>query len=617
MIDAAGVILLGAMAGLAVQGVRLHRRWRTGREAAVDWWRGLRRVPHAYLHAVHDVVARDPYAARMHMFAAGGLVAALVLSVLRHVFGLGGRVAALAIVASLGVAAVGVAMVAARRWPRRLARLSGGAFDRLPLALAAALLFLLLAALLALPDPDWAPPVQAGGRVVMIVLGIASLGLLVHWSVDGPMRHAVAGVVHLATLARAARIAGARASDLAPLDLADETLPPRLGVAAIADMPWPRLAQFDACVQCGRCQEACPAHAAGQPLDPRAFVQALVRQTTHAPSAPIVGGAVRPETLWSCTTCRACVHECPMLIEHVDAIVDLRRHETLERGAVPPKAAVALTELVQTDTVCGQPLAARLDWAADLGLSVMADVGAAEVLLWVGEAGFDRRNQRSLRALVTLLRRAAVDVAVLGAEEADCGDLARRLGDEVTFQALARRNVATLGRYRFASIVTMDPHALHVLRNEYPAFGGQYRVQHHTAFLDDLFAAGRLAPSVVRSRIVMTYHDPCYLARYNGEVEAPRRLLARLGMEVAEMARAGLRARCCGWGGGAAFADVPATRRIPDLRMDHARETGASVVAVACPNCANMLEGVTGPRPEVADIAELVLAALDAEAVPA
>jgi len=409
------------------------------------------------------------------------------------------------------------------------------------------------------------------------------------------------------------------ATDLLPLQLSGDMLPHRLGVATVADFGWNRLAQFDACVQCGRCQEACPAFAAGQPLNPKAVIQSLVQAIAASPSSPLVGGsgaaAIGADALWACTTCRACVYECPMLIEHVDAIVDLRRDATLEHGAVPPNAAVALTALRQTDTGSGGALAARFDWAADLGLPLLADAGRADVLLWVGEAGFDRRNQRSLRALVALLRRAGVDVAVLGAEELDCGDLARRLGDEVTFQDLARRNIATLGRYVFGAVLTMDPHALHVLRNEYPALGGRYRVLHHAAFLADLIDDGRLAPAPGGGEV--TYHDPCYLARYNGEVDAPRRLLSRLGFRVVEMERSGLRARCCGWGGGAALADIAGRRRIPDLRMDHARATGVPMLAVACPNCANMLEGVTGARPAVADLAELLLEAVERGVVSA
>lgn len=299
-----------------------------------------------------------------------------------------------------------------------------------------------------------------------------------------------------------------------------------------------------------------------------------------------------------------------MMIEHVDAVIDLRRFQTLELGALPGKAAEALETLRLTDTASGRPLGERLDWAADLDLPVLEPDEECDTLLWLGEAAFDLRGRRSLRALVALLRRAGLEFAVLGAAELDCGDTARRLGDEATFQDLAQRNVAALNARRFRRIVTADPHALHVLRNEYPAFGGRYAVLHHTALLAELVEGGRLAVRDGRGRRI-TYHDPCYLARHNGETEAPRALLDAIGAERVEMERSGARSFCCGFGGGATLTDVAGKRRIPDLRMEQARATGASTVAVACPNCAVMLEGVVGPRPEVADVAELLLDAVE------
>jgi len=295
-----------------------------------------------------------------------------------------------------------------------------------------------------------------------------------------------------------------------------------------------------------------------------------------------------------------------MMIEHVDAVIDLRRFQTLELGATPGKAVQALEELRATDTVCGRSVASRLDWAVDLKLPQLAAGAGCEVLLWLGEAAFDLRGQRTLRALVALLRLAHVDFAVLGADELDCGDLARRLGDEATFAALARRNIEALARRRFSQILTCDPHVLHALRREYPAFGGHYDVRHHSAFLLELVRSGRLPIARSAGAQRMTFHDPCYLGRYNGDIDSPRQLLRQIGVEPIEMERSGMRSSCCGWGGGAAFTDVPGKRRIPDVRMQQIREVGAEVVAVACPNCAVMLEAVVAPRPAVLDLAELV-----------
>lgn len=303
-----------------------------------------------------------------------------------------------------------------------------------------------------------------------------------------------------------------------------------------------------------------------------------------------------------------------MLIEHVDAIVGMRRSLNLREGDAPGKAAETLANLRQTDTQGGFSRQGRYNWAIDLEVKTAAPGKPVDVLLIAGEGAFDMRYQRTLRALVKSLKLAKVDFAVLGADERDTGDTARRLGDEATFQRLTRRNVDTLAALDFRRIVTPDPHVLHSLRNEYPAFGGTYEVIHHTAFLAELMEAGKLVPTEAADKRPLTYHDPCYLGRYNGETEAPRALLRKLGIEVREMSRSGMRSRCCGGGGGAPLTDIPGKQRIPDIRVADARETGAAVIAVACPQCTAMLEGVVGERPEIVDIAELVAASVEARA---
>lgn len=300
-----------------------------------------------------------------------------------------------------------------------------------------------------------------------------------------------------------------------------------------------------------------------------------------------------------------------MLIEHVDAIVGMRRSLNLTRGDAPNKAAETLANLRETDTQGGFRNAARYNWAVDLNVRTIGPGQSTDVLLVAGEGAFEMRYQRTLRALVKSLQAAGIDFAVMGELECDTGDTARRLGDEATFQSLALRNIATLASLDFKRIVTPDPHVLHSLRNEYPAFGGHYTVIHHTAFLADLVREGRLVLAATRDPRAFTYHDPCYLGRYNGEFQAPRELLSALGLTVHEMARSGPRARCCGGGGGAPLTDIPGKQRIPDMRMADASATGANVVAVACPQCTAMLEGVVGDRPEVLDIAELVANAIE------
>lgn len=644
-----GLLLLAALCGTVLAALWRARRWRIGQPAPVDVLRGLLAVPSRYLVDVHAVVVRDAAGnssartggaatARMHVLTAGGLVLAVPLILLRLGLGAGGSLLAIALLAALAMMVAGIALVFLRRRPlsSRPPRLSGGAFDRLPFALAAFVLFFARAAL---PAAGLGPALQFNA---LLDLALTALGLwacaeiFVLGPATGPMRHALAGALHLAFHPRPQRFAAAKraAGEAPPTALLPLPLDgPRLGAQRASDFRWNQLLGFDACVQCGRCEAACPAFAAGLPLNPKKLIQDLAASCGegasdagyagsphpgHPPGQarggagfPLVGAGamVEPDTLWACTTCRACVHECPMMIEHIDAVIDLRRFQTLELGATPGKAVQALAELRATDTVCGRSTAGRLDWAADLALPVLPEGGACDVLLWLGEAAFDLRGQRTLRALVRLLRAAGVDFAVLGAEELDCGDLPRRLGDEAGFLDLARRNIEALARRRFGCILTADPHVLHVLRNEYPAAGGRYEVWHHAAYLERLLRDGRLKAASDVPHPALTYHDPCYLSRYNGEVDAPRRLLRSIGIQPVEMERSGLRSSCCGWGGGAAFTDVPGPRRIPDVRMEHVRATGAAVVAVACPNCAVMLEGVVAPRPDVVDLAELVLAA--------
>jgi Fe-S oxidoreductase len=302
-----------------------------------------------------------------------------------------------------------------------------------------------------------------------------------------------------------------------------------------------------------------------------------------------------------------------MLIEHVDAIVDMRRNQTLVHGTVPGKGAEVLANLRETGTMGGYDKAARYDWSVDLNAPVARPGQAVDVLIVAGEGGFDMRYQRTLRALVKVLNKAGVDYAVLGEVETDTGDVARRLGDEATFQQLARHLIGTLGTLSFKQIVTADPHVMHSLRNEYRALGLRVTVKHHTTYLAELASSGLIAPKAVEAlrEKRTTYHDPCYLGRYNGETEAPRKLLKTIGIQVVEMERHGMQGRCCGGGGGAPLTDIPGKQRIPDIRIADARAVGAEVVAVGCPNCTAMLEGVVGPRPDVLDVAELVAASLE------
>ncbi|MGF6811282.1 Fe-S oxidoreductase [Paraburkholderia sp. Clong3] len=633
------VLLWVSVAGLAFALARRAAYWREGRATVAGAYgcANLLAIPKRYFVDLHHVVARDPYIARTHVATAGGAILAMALVFVNYGLAIYSpwldKLIFLAALAML----IGTVFVWRRRHGAKTvpARLSRGPWDQLPLLLGAFALGLAL--FIALPAT-----MMSGALAVIVALLIAAgaFTMTLGAARGGPMKHALAGLLHLAfhprqerfgdsTAARHARDAVPPTALKTPLLDAKE-----YGVGKPLEFRWNQLLSFDACVQCGKCEAACPAFAAGQPLNPKKLIQDLVTgmvggtdaqyagsptpgipvgKHAGAPAKPLISTLIEADTLWSCTTCRACVQECPMLIEHVDAIVDMRRNQTLVEGSVPGKGPATLANLRETGSLNGYDIGARYDWAVDLQVQVAQPGRQVDVLLIAGESAFDMRYQRTLRALVKVLNRAGVDYAVLGGVETDTGDTARRLGDEATFQQLARTLIGTLAQYSFARIVTADPHVLHSLRNEYRALGGFYQVQHHTALIDELIASRKLSPraaAAVAARNI-TYHDPCYLGRYNGETEAPRRVLKSIGIKVVEMERHGLRGRCCGGGGGAPLTDIPGKRRIPDIRIDDARASGAEIVAVGCPNCTAMLEGVVGPRPEVLDVAELVAAALE------
>ncbi|NWL75921.1 dimethylglycine demethylation protein DgcB [Pseudomonas taiwanensis] len=621
-------ILLFAALGLAVLGAaKRFFMWRRGRPSKVDWIGGLMKMPRRYLVDLHHVVERDKYMSKTHVATAGGFVLSAVLAIAVHGFGLHSRILGFALLAATVLMFVGALFVAKRRLDPP-SRLSKGPWMRLPksLLMFAASFFIATLPVAGILPEGFGGWFLAGILAIGVAWGVSELFLGMTWG--GPMKHAFAGALHLAWHRRAERFGGGRSTGLKALNLNDPEAP--LGVEKPTDFTWNQLLGFDACVQCGKCEAVCPAFAAGQPLNPKKLIQDMViglaggndakfagspypgiplGEHAGGPHQPIVvqggKGLVGADTLWSCTTCRACVEECPMMIEHVDAIVDMRRHLTLEKGATPNKGAEVLENLIATDNPGGFAPGGRLNWAADLNLPLMREKKQADVLFWVGDGAFDMRNQRTLRAFVKVLKAANVDFAVLGLEERDSGDVARRLGDEATFQTLAKRNIATLNQYKFKRIVSCDPHSFHVLKNEYGALGGHYEVLHHSTYINELMQGGNLSLGQHKGGSV-TYHDPCYLGRYNGEYEAPRAVLKAIGIEVKEMERSGFRSRCCGGGGGAPITDIPGKQRIPDMRMVDIKETGAELVAVGCPQCTAMLEGVVAPRPEIKDIAELV-----------
>ena len=407
---------------------------------------------------------------------------------------------------------------------------------------------------------------------------------------------------------------------VAPTDF--EAEPVRLGINAPADMTWTQLFMLDACTECGRCEAVCPAFAAGQPLSPKRVILDLRDAVREAgrDAGPLAGGVVKPEALWACTTCRACEEACPVAIEHVPLIVGLRQNLAMEQVSMPAGVVEAVTSLEAREHPFRGAASGRTDWLEGLvvpQLDSIENAGDLEVVYWIGcAAAFDERAQQIARALVRVLQHAGVRFAVLASKERCNGDVARRTGNEFHYDMLARANVETLNGAGVTRILTHCPHCLQQLRHEYRAFGGRYEVVHHTELVAALIEEGRvrLAPGA-RERI--TFHDPCYLGRYNREFDAPRRVLDALQVERVEMARSRSESFCCGAGGGHAFFDdADGGEKINAIRAREAAATGATTVVTGCPFCLTMLASgartvATAERPlQTRDVVELVAEAL-------
>jgi Fe-S oxidoreductase len=433
------------------------------------------------------------------------------------------------------------------------------------------------------------------------------------------------------------------------------------GLRTLADFGWKDLLDGLTCTECGRCQQACPAWNTGKPLNPKHFIMGIremsveaehglplipnspiVRETyglddtVHADrlAHPIVDTAIPFDAVWDCVTCGACVEACPVLIEHVDKIVGLRRNLVLEDSRFPAELNGAFRNMEGVGNPWGQPPASRLDWTKGLPFDVplVADVaadgklGELDVLYWVGcAAAFDERNRKVARAFATCLDAAGIRFAVLGQEESCTGDPARRMGNDYVYQMLATSNVETLNRYRMGekTIVTACPHCFNSIGNEYAQLGGRFRVVHHSAFLRELLADGRLrvVDGDEGPRRSVTLHDSCYMARYNGVVAEPRDVLGAVpGLDLVEMEKSGRNTFCCGAGGGRMWMEETRGTRINAARTDQALATGAGTVATECPFCMTMMKDGLEAAPgnesgtvRAIDIAELLAESLAPE----
>ncbi len=431
--------------------------------------------------------------------------------------------------------------------------------------------------------------------------------------------HLVAGMVNLVTTTK-------QLGRLEPISMDEVEETGRVGAETIQDFTRGQLLSLDACVSCGRCQDVCPAFEAGKPLSPRDVVQDLRGHlNTISPraksddeeGASVHDDVISADTLWACTTCNACSDVCPLAVDPAVLISDMRRF-LIGEGTLSGPPAVALQKVGSAGNPWGLPKQERFDWAEGLDVPTVKTNPDFDVLYWIGcAASYDRRAQKIARAVVKLLDIAAVNYATLSNEERCTGESARRMGDEFLFQEQAETNIETLAKYEVKQIITHCPHCLNSFKQDYPQFGGDYEVLHHTQFLSRLILDGKLKvdPNFYTNGVI-TYHDPCYLARVNGIAEEPRQLIEAVGGETSleEMERNRCGTSCCGAGGGRMWFDDSIDERVGQSRVAEALETGADTVAVSCPFCLTMVgDGIVAKTADVKvkDVSELLAEAID------
>ncbi len=415
-----------------------------------------------------------------------------------------------------------------------------------------------------------------------------------------------------------------REKPMKPIDFTNESLT-QYGAAKITDLTWKDSLDYYSCTECGRCQDLCPAWNTGKALSPKRLIMDLKTNLYRNKAAihanrpdevgPIIDENVTENVIWACTTCRACEVACPVFIEQVDKIYEVRRDLVMMQSKFPAEVQTVFKNMETNYSPWAFSAADRGNWSEGLGVKTMAEVGSADqvdVLLWVGCAGsFDDRNKKVLRSFVSLLKKAEVKFAILGSEEQCTGDAARRIGNEYLFQTLATANIETMNRYAVKKVVTACPHCFNTLKNEYKDFGGNYEVVHHSQYISQMIRDGKLKPAANLNAKV-TFHDSCYLGRWNNVYDQPRAVLEAVpGLELIEMKNHHDQSMCCGAGGGRMWMEETVGKRVNITRTEQALETGASVIAAACPFCMTMMsDGVKAKEKSdtvrVMDLAELM-----------
>jgi Fe-S oxidoreductase len=527
---------------------------------------------------------------------------------------------------------VGLGMAVYRRFVRRPSRIDPEARFAYILALLFVINvtgFVMEAARLAVVKPWWGAWSPVGWALGQAMLGVGlSEGALRGMHLGVWIFHAVISLVFIVVIPRSYFLHLVTT----PLNIFFSKLTPRgairpienieeadtLGISKLEEFSWKRRLDFAACLECGRCQDACPAYMAGTALSPKRIIVKLKRHMYGTLPGPIHGELIDPMELWACTTCMACVQECPAFIDIVDTIIDLRRYLTLSEGALPSTAPQSLQNIQRAGNPWGMAPTERLAWAEGLDVPILEEGKEVEYLYWVGcSASYDKRNQSIARAVVKILKAAKVSYAVM-AEERCHAEVGRRLGEEYLYQTVQQENVEAINRYKFRAVITHCPHCFNTIKNEFPQFGGTYDVIHHSVLIRDLIASGRIKPTKTVNETV-AFHDSCYLGRYNGITEAPREVAASVpGVTLVEAPRNRERGLCCGGGGGHMWMEVPSEKRVNIIRVEELLSLKPTTIGTACPFCLAMVDlgrKVAGAEEtvRVKDVSELVAESLETD----
>jgi len=411
---------------------------------------------------------------------------------------------------------------------------------------------------------------------------------------------------------------------LVPIDLEKAE---SYGISRIEQFTWKQLLDLYACTQCGRCQANCPAYLTDKPLNPKQVILDLKEHlleegpsllkakasVANLPMKALIGEVITEDVLWSCTTCRACQEQCPALIEHIDKIVDMRRNLILEQAKIPETAEAILRCIEARGHTCRGTTVDRTEWVKGLGVKLLSEGSQVELVFWVGcTAALEDRNMKVAVAMAKILQNAGINFGILGLEETCCGEPARRMGNEYLFQLQAQKNIEILEHYNVKKIVATCPHCFNTIKKEYLQFGGNFEVVHHSQLIAELFRQGRVKPTTLFDKKV-TYHDSCYLGRYNDIYELPRQIIKTVSKgKLLEMERNRGTSFCCGGGGGRFWMEERIGKRVSEERTEEVMKTGAGIVVTACPYCLQMFEdAIRGKEAQESlkalDIAEIIM----------